>query len=161
MLSWGCWNLIWPNTEEIYTLQFLKVSICLDKLLRIRELIGFNGYLIFNKDFVNEITFWRRHRKNLMKRMHVCNLEIRIEETTFWKARTLLKKISKYQNIKIANNSSIKSGSWPCVVTYWFEKIMDVSTFVLYFQFEIFCRSWFKFLIGNFTVVLIRKLFSG
>ena len=99
--------------------------------------------------------------KNLMKRMHVYNLEIRIEETTFWKARTLLKKISKYQNIKIANNSSIKSGSWPCVVTYWFEKIMDVSTFVLYFQFEIFCRSWFKFLIGNFTVVLIRILFCN
>ena len=33
---------------------------------------------------------------------------------------------------------------------------MDVSTFFLYYQFEIFCRSWFKFLIGNFTVVLIR-----
>ena len=72
----------------------------------------------------------------------------------------LLKKMSKYQNIKIANNSSIKWGSWTCVVTYWFEKIMDVSTFVLYFQFEIFCRSWFKFLIGNFTVVLIRNFFS-
>ena len=71
----------------------------------------------------------------------------------------LLKKVSKYQNIKIANNSSIKWGSWTCVVTYWFEKIMDVSTFVLYFQFEIFCRLWFKFLIGNFTVVLIRIFF--
>ena len=71
----------------------------------------------------------------------------------------LLKKVSKYQNIKIANNSSIKWGSWTCVVTYWFEKIMDVSTFVLYFQFEIYWGSWFKFLIRNFTVVLIRNFF--
>ena len=88
------------------------------------------------------------------------NLEIRIEERSLWKARTVVKenvKMSKYQYIKIANNSSIKWGSWTCVVTYWFEKIMDVSTFVLYFQFEIFCRSWFKFLIGNFIVVLIRN----
>ena len=45
----------------------------------------------------------------------------------------LLKKMSKYQNIKVANNSSIKWGSWTCVVTYWVKKIMDVSTFVLYF----------------------------
>ena len=67
----------------------------------------------------------------------------------------LLKKMSKYQNIKIANNSSIKWGSWTCVVTYWFEKIMVV----LYFQFEIFCRSWFKFLIGNFTVSADQKFF--
>ena len=29
-----------------------------------------------------------------------------------------------------------------------------------YFQFEIFCRSWFKFLIGNFTRLLIRIFFS-
>ena len=92
--------------------------------------------------------------KNMMKRTHVCNLEIRIEETSLWKARTVIK-----ENVKIANNN-IKWGSWTCVVTYWFEKIMDVSTFVLYFQFEIFCRSWFKFLIGNFTVVLIRNFFS-
>ena len=110
--------------------------------------------MIFNKDFVNEITFWLRHRKkNLMKRTHVCNLEIRIEETSLWKARTVIK-----ENVKIANNN-IKWGSWTCVVTYWFEKIMDVSTFVLYFQFEIFCRSWFKFLIGNFTVVMARNFF--
>ena len=50
--------------------------------------------------------------KNMMKRTHVCNLEIRIEETSLWKARILLKKMSKYQNIKIANNSSIKWGSY-------------------------------------------------
>ena len=87
----------------------------------------------------------------MMKRTHVCNLKIRIEETSLWKARTVIK-----ENVKIANNN-IKWGSWTCVVTYWFEKIMDVSTFVLYFQFEIFCRSWFKFLIGNFIVVLIRN----
>ena len=31
------------KTEEKHTLQFLKVSIWLDKLLRIRVLIGFNG----------------------------------------------------------------------------------------------------------------------
>ena len=57
------------------------------------------------------------------------------------KREQLLKKMSKYQNIKIANNISIKWGSRTCVVTYWFEKIMDVSAFVLYFQCEIFCRS--------------------
>ena len=72
----------------------------------------------------------------------------------------LLKKMSKYQNIKIANNSSIKWASWTCVVTYWFKKIMDISTFALYFQFQIFCTSWFKFLIGNFTVVSIRNVFT-
>ena len=96
--------------------------------------------------------------KNMMKRTHACYLEIRIEETSLWKTRAVINeniKISKYQNIKIANNSSIKWGSWTCVVTYWFEKIMDV----LYFQFETFCRSWFKSLIGNFTVVLIRNFF--
>ena len=56
--------------EEKHTLRFLKVfySIWLDKLLRIRELFGFNGYLIFNKDFVNEITFWPRHRKKCDKK---------------------------------------------------------------------------------------------
>ena len=57
------------------------------------------------------------------------------------KREQLLKKMSKYQNIKIANNISIKWGSRTCVVTYWFEKIMDVSAFVLYFQFEVFCGS--------------------
>ena len=97
--------------------------------------------------------FYFNTEKKLMKSTHVCNLEIRIEETSLWKARTVIK-----ENVKIANNN-IKWGSWTCVVTYWFEKIMDVSTFVLYFQLEIFCRSWFKFLIGNFTVVLIRNFF--
>ena len=38
----------------------------------------------------------------------------------------------KYQNIKVGNCSSNKWGRWTCVVTYWFEKFMDVSTFVLY-----------------------------
>ena len=75
------------------------------------------------------------------------------------KHEQLLKKMTKYQNIKIANNSSIKWGRWTFVVSYWFEKIMDVSAFVLYYQFEIFCRSWFKFLIGNFIVALIRNFF--
>ena len=89
-----------------------------------------------------------------MKRTHVCNLEIRIEETSLWKARTVIK-----ENVKIANNNNTKWGSRTCVVTYCFEKIMDVSTFVPYFQFQIFCGSWFKFLIGNFTVVLIRNFF--
>ena len=94
-----------------------------------------------------------------MKRTHVCNLENRIEETSLWKARAVIKENVKISNIKIANNSSIKWGSWTCVVTYWLEKIMDVSTLVLYFQFEIFCRSWFKFLIGNFTVVMTKIFF--
>ena len=73
----------------------------------------------------------------------------------------LLKKMSKYQNIKLANNSSIKWESWNCWLLCGSKKSHGciVSTFVLYFQFEIFCRSWFKFLIGNFTVVLIRNFF--
>ena len=94
--------------------------------------------MIFNKDFVNEITFWLRHRKKLMKRKHVCNLEIRIEETSLWKARTVIKenvKVSKYQN-----------------------SINMYQLLFFIFKFQIFCRSWFKFLIGNFTVVLIRNV---
>ena len=90
----------------------------------------------------------------------------------------LLKKMSKEQNIKISNSSSIKWGRWTCftrrhrtqikrliyiqftscvcgVVTYWFETI----NYQLYFHFEIFCRPRFKFPIGNFTVVLIRNFF--
>ena len=120
----------------------------MDKLLRIRELMA-SWFLI--KTLSIDHFLDSTQKKNMMKRTHVCNLEIRIEETSLWKARTVIK-----ENVKIANNN-IKWGSWTCVVTYWFEKIMDVSTFVLYFQFEIFCRSWFKFLIGNFIVVLIRN----
>ena len=113
----------------------------------------------FNKDFVTETFFWLRHRKSMIKRTHVCNVEVRIEETLLWKARTIIKenvKISKrkqQQNIKIANNNNIKRGGWTCVVAYWFEKIMMYQ--LLYFQFEIYGRSLYKFLIGNFTVVLI------
>ena len=42
--------------------------------------------------------------KKMMKRTHVCNFEIRIEETSLRKARTVIKenvkniKIPKYQN---------------------------------------------------------------
>ena len=39
--------------------------------------------------------------KNMMTRTHVCNLEIRTEETSLRKALTVIKenvKISKYQN---------------------------------------------------------------
>ena len=48
--------------------------------------------------------------KKMVERTHVCNLEIRIEETSniCEKRGQLLKKMSKYQNIKLANNSSIK-----------------------------------------------------
>ena len=52
----------------------------------------------------------------------------------------VLKKMSKYQNMKIANTAAL-NGEDDVVVTYWFEKIMDISTFILYYQFEIFCRS--------------------
>ena len=37
----------------------------------------------------------------MMRRTHVCNVEIRIEETSLRKARSLRKKMSKYQNMKI------------------------------------------------------------
>ena len=117
--------------------------------------------MIFNKDFVNEITFWLRHRKKYDEKNACVQLGNSNWRNIFVKSKDIKGnfRILKYQNIKIANNSSIKWGSWTCVVTYWFEKIMDVSTFVLYFQFEIFCRSWFKFLIGNFTVVMTRNFF--
>ena len=76
------------------------VSIWLDKLLQIRELIGFNVYLIFNKDSVTEITFWLWHRKKYDENER--NVKIRIEETlSLWKVRAVIKenaKISKYQN---------------------------------------------------------------
>ena len=62
-------------------------------------------------------------------------VEIRIEETwTLLKAKVVIKenlKTSKFQNIKVGNISSIKWGRWTCVVTYCFEKVMDISTFVL------------------------------
>ena len=81
-------------------------------------------------------------------------------ETSLWKAKTVIKEnVKKYQNIKMANNSNLRNWTWTCVVTYWFKKNMDASNFVLYFQFQILCRSRFKFLIGNFTVVLIRNFF--
>ena len=134
----------------------------MDKLLRSRESLVLLASWFSIKILSMGSLFGFDTEKNMMKRSHVCNLKIRIEETSLWKARTVIKenvKISKYQIIKIANNSKIKWGSWTCVVTYWFEKIMDVSAFVLYFQFEIFCGSWFKFLIGKFTVVLIRIFF--
>ena len=115
--------------------------------------------MIFNKDFINEINFWLRHRKKHDGKNACVQLGNSNWRNTK-KRGQLLKKMSKYQNIKIANNNSIKWGSWICVVSYWFENIMDVSAFILYFQFEIFCGSWFKFLIGKFTVVLIRIFFS-
>ena len=117
--------------------------------------------MIFNKDFVNEITFWLRHRKKYDEKNACVQLGNSNWRNIFVKSKDIKGnfRILKYQNIKIANNSSIKWGSWTCVVTYWFEKIMDVSTFVLYFQFEIYWGSWFKFLIRNFTVVLIRNFF--
>ena len=40
-------------------------------MIRIRELIGFDGQLIFNKDFVTEITFSLRHEKNFDEK-NVC-----------------------------------------------------------------------------------------
>ena len=51
----------------------------------------------------------------------------------------VLKKFPEKQ--KIANNRSIKWGGWTCVVTFWFKKIMNLSTFVFYYQFKMFCRS--------------------
>ena len=40
--------------------------------------------------------------KNVIKRTHVRNLKIRIEETSLWKARTVIKENVKYQNIKLS-----------------------------------------------------------
>ena len=70
----------------------------------------------------------------MMKRMYVCNVEIRIEETlSLLKAKAVIKenaKISKYFN---RQQQQMFPG-------YWFEKIMVVSIFVLSYQFEIFRR---------------------
>ena len=49
--------------------------------------------------------------KDMTKRTLVFNVEIKIEEKSLWKERTVIKeknKISKYHNIRIANNSSVK-----------------------------------------------------
>ena len=40
--------------------------------------------------------------KNMMKTTHECNLEVRIEETSLWKARIDIKENVKNQNIKIS-----------------------------------------------------------
>ena len=98
--------------------------------------------------------------KNMMKKIYVCNVEIQIEETlSLLKAKAVVKENVKISNLftKYLNRQKQQMN----VVTYWFEKIMDVSTFDLYYQFEVFCRSRFKFLIGNFIVVLIRNFFCN
>ena len=69
----------------------------------------------------------------------------------------------KSQNIKKANKGSIKWERWTCVVTYWFKKIMHISTFLLYNQFEIFCShdliSWWGILLLRWSGIsfLIEK----
>ena len=130
------------NCHESISWLVLMASGFSIKILSMRSLFGID---------TEKKTWWKGRMCATWKfelKKHLCE-----------KRGQLLKKISKYQNIKIANNSSMKWGSWICFVTYWLEKIMDVSTFVLYFQFETFCRSWFKFPIGNFTVVLIKNFF--
>ena len=95
-----------------------------------------------------------------MKKIYVCNVEIQIEETlSLLKAKAVVKENVKISNLftKYLNRQKQQMN----VVTYWFEKIMDVSTFDLYYQFEVFCRSRFKFLIRNFIVVLIRNFFCN
>ena len=100
LLLRGCWNLVLPNSKEKYTLQFLKVIIWLDKLLLICGLIGFDDYLIFNKDFITEITFWVPHRIKYDQNNVYVQRENRIKETlSFLKARASIKenvKTSKY-----------------------------------------------------------------
>ena len=53
----------------------------------------------------------------------------------------LLKKMSKYQNIKIANNSSIKWEVEIALLLTGSKKLWMYQLFFLYFQFEIFCKS--------------------
>ena len=100
LLLRGCWNLVLPNSKEKYKLQFLKVIIWLDKLLLICGLIGFDGYLIFNKDFITEITLRVPHRIKYDENNVYVQRENRIEGTlSFLKARASIKenvKISKY-----------------------------------------------------------------
>ena len=113
--------------------------------------------MIFN--FSTQITFWFRRWKIIwwQERMYATwKFELRkyyISE----KREHFLNKMSKYQNIKIANNSKIK---WRDeLACYLLVQIMDLSTFLLYYQFDLFCKSSFKFLIGNFTVELLRNFF--
>ena len=35
--------------------------------------------------------------------------------------------------VVIKGNAEIKWERWTCVITYWFEKIIDISTFLLYY----------------------------
>lgn len=64
------------------------------------------------------------------------------QKTNTIKRKHMMQRVEVYY-IKIAHNSCIKWGRWTWVVPYWFEKIMDVSNFVFYYQFEIVCRSWY------------------
>ena len=100
LLLRGFWNLVLPNSTEKYKLQFLKVIIWLNKLLLICGLIGFDGYLIFNKDFITEITFWAPRRIKYDENNVYAQRENWTEETlSFLKARASIKenvKISKY-----------------------------------------------------------------
>ena len=57
-------NVIQPNTEEKYTLKLIGKHL-IEEMVTKRELIDFHGCLIFNKDFVNKITFWLQRRKKI------------------------------------------------------------------------------------------------
>ena len=113
--------------------------------------------MIFN--FSTQITFWFRRWKIIwwQERMYAMwKFELRKYDISE-KREHLLNKMSKYQNIKIANNSKIK---WRDeLACYLLVQIMDLSTFPLYYQFEVFCKWSFKFLIGNFAVELLRNFF--
>ena len=113
--------------------------------------------MIFNKYFVNEITFWLWHRKKCdeEKRMCVtCKLELKKHLCENW--GQLLNKMSKYQNNKI---SPIKAALDRKSELALLLTGSNNPRCIPYFEFKIFCRSWFKFLIGNFTEVPTRIFF--
>ena len=109
------------------------------QLTGIRELIGFGDQLILMKILALRSSFRFDTEKNMMKKIYVCNVEIQIEEAlSLLKAKAVIKENVKISNLftKYLNRQQQQVN----VVTYWFEKIMDVSTFDLCYQFEVFCR---------------------
>ena len=135
-------------------LQFLKVNIWLYILLRIRESIIIASWFSI-KILSLRSPFGFGTEKNMMKRMDVCNVEIRIEETLYLlKARAVIK-----ENVKISTylNKQSRQTNLRCYLLV--RKNHGCINFFLCYQFETFCSSWYKFLIGNFTLVVIRNFF--
>ena len=144
MLLWGYWNLIWPNTKEKHTLEFSKVRFVWTNCYKYESWLALMASR-FSIKILSLISVFGFDTEKKYDEKNACvqRGNSNCGNINFVKSESRYLKMSKYQNIKIAHNSCIKWGRWTWVVPYWFEKIMDVSNFVFYYQFEIVCRSWY------------------